>query len=316
MKIKGLHLFSEIMGVSPLNKSLKEAKIALFGEEDVPPSKFNISSLKQLYPKISPKLWFGKPHLDKTVIISNLFNHTPTPIENGWSVAKTQTLDFRGKKLTYNSHNAIDFAIPVGTKVCTAAPGVVLKVHREFNRGGLKIHIDHGFGIITSYVHLAKSFVKVGDVVNRGDIIALSGYSGIDGTITFPFGIPHVHFNTWLNGKPVDAFPYKNNTSLWLNGEIPKPNNFKNDEFTPSIFDEEKINLALSYCKTKSSIDRINAIENIAYKAAELLVEMNYYPTRFTKFVNIYDKEYPRKAILDLPFSVQDFNNVVFLDEI
>lgn len=316
MKIKGLGLFSEIMGISPLNKSLKETKIALMGAEDVPSSKFDLSSLKQLHPKISPKLWFGKPYLEKTVIISNLFNHTPTPIENGWSVAKTQTRDFRGKSLAYNSHNAIDFAITVGTKVCTAAPGVVLKIHREFNRGGLKIHIDHGYGLITGYVHLAKSLVKVGEKVKRGQVIALSGYSGLDGASTFPFGIPHVHFNTWLNGKPTEAFAFENNISLWREDNMPKSTNSYESDFAPSIFNEDKINLALSYCITKSSVDRINSIQNITYKAIELLVEMNYYPTRFTKFVNIYDKEYPRKSLLDLPFLAEDFNDVVFLDEI
>lgn len=287
-----LRLFGDVMGLSPLKQRMKEAKIALFGEEDVPASSFGLSSLKQLHPKISPWLWMGKYYKDKTVIISNLFNHTPTPIEEGWSVKKTQIKDYRGKKLTYNSHNAIDFSIPVGTKVCTAAPGKVLKVHSEFNRGGLKIHIDHGEGLMTSYVHLAKAFVKAGDLVKRGDVIALSGYSGLDGAATFPWGIPHVHFNTWLNGEPVEAFAFENQKSLWKNIVLPTAHNENDSEtdhqFTPSEFDENKVNEAIATCVTQKSRDRINAIDDLYFKAAELIIEMNYYPTRFPKRINVY----------------------------
>ena len=306
------------MGLSPLKLRLQQAKTALLGEEDVPPSSFGLSSLKQLYPTISPWLWMGKFYKDKTVIISNLFNHTPTPIHEGWSVKKTQLKDFRGKKLTYNSHNAIDFSIPIGTKVCTAAPGKILKVHSEFNRGGLKIHIDHGEGLITSYVHLAKSFVKAGDIVERGDVIALSGYSGLDGAVTFPWGIPHVHFNTWLNGEPVEAFAYENHNSLWKSINLPTAhdiNDLEEEMFTPSIFDEQKVNEAIAFYKNKKSRDRSNAIDNLYYKAAELIIEMNYYPTRFPKRFHVYKSVSKRKPVLDLPFRKVDFNKVLFLDE-
>ena len=38
----------------------------------------------------------------------------------------------------------------------------------------------------------------------RGQPVARSGYSGIDAVITFPWGTPHIHFNVWLHGRPVD----------------------------------------------------------------------------------------------------------------
>lgn len=319
MKSKKLKFFAEVFGLHPLKLRFKQAKIALFGEEDVPPSSFDLSSLKQLHPKVSPWLWMGIAYKKRTVLISNLFNHTPTPIKDGWSVKKTQIKDFRGKSLTYNSHNAVDFSIPVGSRVCSAAPGKVIKVQSEFNRGGLKIHIDHGHGLITGYVHLARALVEVGQVVQRGEIIALSGYSGIDGFSTFPFGIPHVHFNTWLNGKPVEAFPYENYTSLWKSGALPEPHkntSEKQEEFVPSLFDQKKVAEAIELCKTKSSKDRIIAISDPYFQAAELLLEMNYYPTRFEKHINIYEIEHPRKAHLDLPFLSEDFDKLVFLDEV
>ena len=313
-----LSFFDNVMGLSPLKVRIKQAQIAILGEEDVPPSKFGLSSLKQFYPTISPRLWMGKPYVKNTVIISNLFNHIQTPISKGWDVRKTQIRDFRGKKLTYNSHNATDFAIPVGSLVCSAAPGKVVQVHSEFNRGGLKIYIDHGDGIITTYAHLAKSKVKVGDVVRRGQEIALSGYSGIDALFSFPFGIPHVHFNVWLNNEPIDPFPsIEEPISLWRGNEMPKPAlNTETEVFYPSVFDDKMIELALKNCITEKSVQRIQQVENDYYKAIHTIIEMNYYPTRFIERVNLYDKKYPRKPLLDLPFKKEDFDNVVFLDEL
>ncbi len=311
-----VRFLGDTMGLAPLPVRLKQAAITLFGEEDVPRSKFGLSSLKQFYPKISPKLWRGKFYIDKTVIISNLFNHTQTPIEEGWSVKKTQTLDYRGRKLTYNSHNGTDFAIPVGTMVTTAAAGEVVQVHSQFNRGGLKIYIDHGNGLKTAYAHLAKSLVKVGDIVSRGQNIAISGYSGIDAVASFPFGIPHVHFNVWLNGEPIDPFPYEDKASIWLSGVMPSPANNNTSNFSASQYHEERVHEAISYCKTESARIRIQSYEELKFKAANTIIEMNYYPTRFVKRVNVYEEEHPRQPMLDLPFSSEDFKDIVFLDDI
>ncbi len=44
-------------------------------------------------------------------------------------------------------------------------------------------------------------------------------------------------------------------------------------------------------------------------------LEMNYYPTLFTNKMNLYDQNHGRISVLDLPFSAEDFNGVVFLDD-
>jgi murein DD-endopeptidase MepM/ murein hydrolase activator NlpD len=309
--------FREKVGIIPLGIRLKQAKVALLGEEDVPASKFDLSSLSQLHPGISPKMWRGKAHIDKKVIISNLYNHTQTPIEEGWSVQKSQVLDFRGKQLTYNSHNGTDFAIPVGTTVCAAAPGEVVEVRSEFNRGGLKVFIDHGKGLITCYAHLARSLVKVGEILKRGQAIALSGYSGLDGFSTFPFGIPHVHFNVWLNCAPIDPFPHQNQPSIWRGDDLPTANILEEEEvFTPADFHEENVFQAIEHCKTKSARDRIKSYSTLKEKAFQTIIEMNYYPTRFTEIFNLYAEIFPRTPQLDLPFHANDFDGVVFLDDV
>ncbi|MCP4438287.1 MAG: M23 family metallopeptidase [Aureispira sp.] len=312
---KKLRLFREAMGLSPFKTRMKQAKQALFGQEDVPPTKWGLSSLSQLHPRISPKLWRGKPYVDRKVIISNFFNHTQTPIEEGWSVRKNQVKDFRGGKLTYNSHNGTDFAIPVGTTVSTAAAGEVVAVMSEFNRGGLKVFIDHGEGLMTCYAHLGRSLVEVGDILDRGQAIALSGYSGLDAMVTFPFGIPHVHFNVWHNCEPIDPFPYEDLTTLWMGGQLPTPPESKEHNFQPSVYNADRVEEAINACKTAKSREKITAHEELKYRAAHTIIEMNYYPTRFESRINIYEQEHPRKPSLDLPFSIEDFDGVVFLDE-
>ncbi len=311
-----LKFWKETIGLSPFKERLSQAKIAVLGQKDVPGSKFGLSSLSQYHPLISPRLWMGKHYIKRQIIISNLVNHLQTPIENGWSVKKTQVLDYRGKRLTYDSHNGTDFAIPVGSTVCTAAAGEVVAIMSEFNRGGLKIFIDHGDGLMTCYAHLARKLVEVGDILHRGQEIALSGYSGLDALITFPFGIPHVHFNVWLNCEPIDPFPYQGHVSLWLNGDLPTSASDNSVSFTPSEYNEEKVDRMIAECKTQSAGDILSAIVPLKHKAAHTIIHMNYYPTRFDYRVNMYKKDYLRKPRLDLPFKSEEFDGLVFLDEL
>lgn len=314
-----LNFFGEVLGLSPFRERLRQAKVALVGEEDVPSSKFGLSSLAQFHPLVSPKLWLGKPYVSRKVIVSNLVNHTQTPIASGWSVKKTQVLDYRGKRLTYDSHNGTDFSIPIGTKVCTAAEGKVVKIISEFNRGGLKIFIDHGEGLMTCYAHLARALVKVGEILRRGQVIALSGYSGLDAVVSFPFGIPHVHFNVWLNAIPIDPFGYHDKDSMWQAGSLPEPAPLAKDaieDYEPAHYVAEMVDTVIAGCKTASERMRLAAIQDLEERATEVLVQMNYYPTRFAVNVNLYSYEHKRRPRLDLPFSKVDFDGVVFLDEL
>lgn len=312
--------FAEKMGLSPWRERWKQAMVALRGEEDVPPSRFGLSSLKQLRPRYAVPLWLGRQPVHRKVLLTNLWNHRQTPIEAGWSVKKTCVEDFRGRQLTYDSHNGTDFSIPVGTRVLTAAPGEVVRVMSEFNRGGLKIFIDHGRGLMTCYAHLARSLVQEGQRVTRGQVIALSGYSGLDSLVTFPFGVPHVHFNTWLNCESIDPFAKPGQTSIWRGGALPEVWDGTEDKddppFVPSTYDPDAVKEAIATCKTPSVRSSLQQIEPLSARAAHTIIQMNYYPTRFPKHINLYTTQYPRSPRLDLPFSKEDFDGVVFVDEL
>jgi murein DD-endopeptidase len=304
------------MGLRPWRERYRQAMVALRGEPDVPPSRFGPSSLLMLRPRVAVPLWRGRPYLPRQVLLTNLFNHQQTPIELGWSVMRTQVLDFRGRALTYDSHNGTDLSIPVGTTVLTAAAGEIVRVASEFNRGGLKVFVDHGGGLMTCYAHLARSLVAEGDVLGRGDPIAISGYSGLDALVTFPFGVPHVHFNTWLDGEPVDPFARPGECSLWRAGASPRPPDEAPEHFVPSEYDAGRLEQAIAACKTPEVRARLRGINPIGRRAAHTIVEMNYYPTRFERRVCPYAARHERTPRLDLPFAAADFDGVTFADDL
>ena len=72
----------------------------------------------------------------------------------------------------------MDLAVPTGTPIRAALPGTVTV--SKYNAGGYGYYvmIDHGNGLATLYGHCSKLLAKVGQTVEAGDIIALSGSTG------------------------------------------------------------------------------------------------------------------------------------------
>ena len=118
------------------------------------------------------------------------------------------TLLAAGKKPLINpfhramrEHHGVDYLIPEGTAVFATADGVVQSLSEKNTTHGKAITIDHGNGYQTSYSHLLDIRVKKGDKVKRGDIIAMSGNSGLSFA-------PHLHYEVILNGTRVDPVHY------------------------------------------------------------------------------------------------------------
>ena len=183
-------------------------------------------------------------------------------------------------------------------------------VPNEFNRGGLKVIIDHGHGIASSCNHLGRALVAVGDKVERGQPIALSGYSGIDGFLFFPWSAPHVHFNVFLDGKHVDPFPSNGEPSLWLGGGDPLPPGDTALEFEPSVWSAEAMSTTLASCRNDEVRARLSRITEEDLLAAELLYQVATYPTRFAERPNLYRATHQRREILSLPFLPGEFVGV------
>lgn len=101
---------------------------------------------------------------------------------------------------TLKSHQGVDYTIPEGSRVFATADGKVKEVSTR-STSGQSVVIDHGNGFETSYSHLGKINVVRGQQVKRGDIIALSGNSGLSLA-------PHLHYEVRNNGMRVDPIHY------------------------------------------------------------------------------------------------------------
>ena len=102
---------------------------------------------------------------------------------------------------TLQSHQGVDYTIPEGSRVFATADGVVRDVALRNSTSGQTVVIDHGNGYETSYSHLSKINVRKGQRVSRGEIIALSGDTGLSLS-------PHLHYEVRLNGMRVDPIHY------------------------------------------------------------------------------------------------------------
>ncbi len=94
-------------------------------------------------------------------------------------------------------HFGIDFAVPIGQPVHAALGGLVIFADYT-TEWGYTLILKHGGGFITVYKHCSRLLKKERDYAEQGEIIALSGNTG-----TRTSG-PHLHFEIWENGKPLN----------------------------------------------------------------------------------------------------------------
>ena len=97
-------------------------------------------------------------------------------------------------------HSGTDFGSAPGTPILAAADGYVVFAGPLAVRGNATI-IDHGWGVFTGYWHQTEQYVHVGDLVSAGQVI---GTIGSTGRVTGP----HLHWELWVNGVPVDPMQW------------------------------------------------------------------------------------------------------------
>lgn len=97
-------------------------------------------------------------------------------------------------------HGGVDFAGKNGSDIVAVAAGVVTWSAERYGYGNL-VEINHGNGFKTRYAHCKENLVKAGDVVKKGQLIALMGSSGRSTG-------PHVHFEVYKHGRAVDPASY------------------------------------------------------------------------------------------------------------
>jgi murein DD-endopeptidase MepM/ murein hydrolase activator NlpD len=105
---------------------------------------------------------------------------------------------------TPRMHNGQDFEVPYGTEVYSTGDGKV--VESGWNSGGFGncVVIDHGYGFQTVYGHLSNIRVPKGMNVKRGDLIGISGSSGLSSG-------PHLHYQVEKSGQHMNPINFFNN---------------------------------------------------------------------------------------------------------
>jgi murein DD-endopeptidase MepM/ murein hydrolase activator NlpD len=93
-------------------------------------------------------------------------------------------------------HAGVDFAAGTGTPVLASAGGRVVRSGWGGGYGNV-VMIDHGRGVMTRYAHLSKLIARPGQQVEQGQVVGQVGSTGLSTG-------PHLHYEVWLNGRPVD----------------------------------------------------------------------------------------------------------------
>jgi murein DD-endopeptidase MepM/ murein hydrolase activator NlpD len=121
------------------------------------------------------------------------------PVKGGWRTSKygRRSSPFTGRS---EFHRGLDITHRVGTPIIAPSAGKVTFVGRG-PLWGVHVNIWHGFGFETFYGHMRQAAVRVGQQVDRGEVI---GYLGSTGRSTGP----HLHYQVNSGGIPVDPERY------------------------------------------------------------------------------------------------------------
>ena len=118
-----------------------------------------------------------------------------TPIEG--TITSRYGVSSRIRKST---HTGLDIAAVTGTDIKVVADGTVISAGYSGSYGYL-VKVDHGNGVETWYAHTSKMYVKKGDTVKAGDVIAAVGSTGNSTG-------PHLHLEIRVNGEHVNPQDY------------------------------------------------------------------------------------------------------------
>jgi len=148
------------------------------------------------------------PELDElfesVIHLSDVYTPSIQPLKNSELVRLTSTFGKRMHPIlkVMRMHEGVDFATNIGNQVMATANGTVIKVDNIINGFGKHIVIDHNGLYQTKYAQLSEFKVIEGQRVKRGDIIALTGNSGVSTG-------PHLHYEVRdSEGEALDPLHY------------------------------------------------------------------------------------------------------------
>jgi len=211
LELRDVEIYNEIFGIDPpsteaftgadsvasqsLMASMTDDQLAVFSKNEIDRVDMRISNVNRQLRAIFQTL--GEDDFKPTSLPSVL------PVEN---FKLAQTGASVGMKInpfykTLRRHTGIDIIAAVGTQVMTTADGTVASIEKSSKGLGNSITIDHGNGIQTVYGHLSEVYVRKGQRLKQGDVIARVGNSGR----TFSAGL---HYEVQRQGRSVEPVNY------------------------------------------------------------------------------------------------------------
>ncbi len=123
----------------------------------------------------------------------------------------TQISSYYGNRIlygNYNFHNGIDFLAPEGSEILATNSGYIEYASFLENGYGNTIIISHNSNLKSLYCHTSENYVvKVGDFVNKGDIIGFVGPKYLsNGNLNGNTTGPHLHFSIFKDNTTIDPF--------------------------------------------------------------------------------------------------------------
>jgi murein DD-endopeptidase MepM/ murein hydrolase activator NlpD len=126
------------------------------------------------------------------------FESFGSPFAADWRTRVSSEFGLRTDPITKvpnSGHAGIDLGFPLGTEILAVMSGRVIYVRFPTTGYGYHLAITHGNGIVSLYAHCSRILVSEGDIVSKGDVIALVGSTGRSTG-------PHLHFEVIVNGIP------------------------------------------------------------------------------------------------------------------
>ena len=188
------------------NKFYKSIEDVLSGNVDEFVSRNELSIDSNL---INPDVFTISPNLQDSILRQYVENEDKFNLTNNELVIENKMFfsPIKGEitqSFNFNeNHFAIDIAADIGTPVKSVLDGKIIFSEWSLETGYVVV-IDHGENIISVYKHNSKTLKEQNDFVQAGEVIA---YSGNQGNLSSG---PHLHFELWKNGTPIDPEPLLN----------------------------------------------------------------------------------------------------------
>ena len=188
------------------NKFYKSIEDVLSGNVDEFISRDELSIDSNL---INPDIFTISPNLQDSILRQYVENEDKFNLTNNELVIENKMFfsPIKGvitQSFNFNeNHFAIDIAADIGTPVKSVLDGKIIFSEWSLETGYVVV-IDHGENIISVYKHNSKTLKEQNDFVQAGEVIA---YSGNQGNLSSG---PHLHFELWKNGTPIDPEPLLN----------------------------------------------------------------------------------------------------------